>query len=86
MDKLKLANFCSAQQLPVPLTPLQNIVDDQGIHDDPEPGGDNGEHVDGHDEPPVLDGIPLPIIADDHGIHDDPEPGGDIGDLMNLLT
>ena len=62
-DKFKLANFCSAQQIPVPLNPLQSIVDDQGIHDDPEPGGDNGEpadgdaHQDGPDEPPDLDGI-----------------------------
>ena len=62
-DKFKLANFCSAQQIPVPLNPLQSIVDDQCIHDDPEPGEDNGEppdgdvNHDGPDEPPDLDGI-----------------------------
>ena len=58
-------NFCSAQQIPVPLNPLQSIVDEQGIHDDPEPGEDNDEPPDGdvnHDGP------------------DDPEPGEDNGE------
>ena len=58
-----MANFCSAQQIPVTLNPLQSIVDDQGIHDDPEPGDNTGGphdgdvNHDGPDEHPDLDGI-----------------------------
>ena len=46
-DKFKLANFCSAQQMPGPQNALQNIVDGEP------PDGDVNH--DGLDEPPDLD-------------------------------